>query len=73
MTKRTLPTLAFLAAFVLLAFFFQPLTAEGGPVAVFPVTEHDVGAVKQGENIEYTFTVQNKGDANLEILRVAPG
>ena len=73
MRNRTTLNLVLLAAVVLLVSVLPPLMAEDGPVAVFPETEHDVGTVKQGANIEYTFTVQNKGTTDLEILRVAPG
>ena len=43
-----------------------------GPHLVVPETNFDFKEVKEGEKIEHTFTIVNKGDEVLEIDRVKP-
>lgn len=47
---------------------------EGGsPKLVVDQTEHDFGEVKEGDAIEHTFRLLNKGDQPLMIEKVQPG
>jgi len=41
---------------------------EGKPVIKFTVESYDFGDIAVGENVSYTFTYTNEGDANLVIL-----
>lgn len=47
--------------------------AVSGPRIFLPERHHDFKEVKEGAEIEHTFTVQNQGDEVLEIRRVNPG
>jgi hypothetical protein len=42
------------------------------PKLIIEATEHNFGVVKEGVKIAHTFKIKNEGDANLEIVRVAP-
>lgn len=44
-----------------------------GPKMVIKELEFECGEVKTGEIIGHTFSVLNRGDAPLEIVRVRPG
>ena len=50
-----------------------PQAAEQGPHLVLQEKEFDFGKVKEGSRITHAFTVQNKGNATLEIKKVSPG
>jgi len=54
--------------------FFAPVHADDGvPVAVVEKSEFDFGAVYEGVDVIHDFVVQNKGDADLEIVDVKAG
>jgi hypothetical protein len=42
------------------------------PVAQFEKIEHDFGTIKEGQSVEYTFTVKNTGEAPLIIQKADP-
>ena len=42
------------------------------PTAVFSTTEHDFGTIKEGDVVEYTYTVKNTGTAPLIIQSAQP-
>jgi hypothetical protein len=42
------------------------------PVAQFGKVEHDFGTIKEGQTVEYTFTVKNTGEAPLIIQKADP-
>ena len=42
------------------------------PVATFGKIEHDFGTIKEGQVVEYTYTVKNTGDAPLIIQNAQP-
>lgn len=44
-----------------------------GPRMVLKENYFDAQEVKEGDIIEHTFTVLNKGDRDLEIKRINPG
>ena len=44
-----------------------------GPKAVINDSEFNFKEVKQGQTVEHTFKIQNKGDMPLKILSVRPG
>jgi hypothetical protein len=44
-----------------------------GPKMVIEERSFNAQQVKEGEIIEHTFTVYNKGDESLEIKKVSPG
>jgi hypothetical protein len=44
-----------------------------GPIIVIDEKFFDAREVKEGELIEHTFSVSNKGDDVLEIRKVSPG
>ena len=62
--KRVLIAILFLCSFAFIAF------AEGTPHIVFQEQAHDFGKVIQGKIVEYTFTFENKGTADLLIGEV---
>ena len=44
----------------------------GTPKVVLPEVTHDIGIIKAGVAVSYTFKVKNEGAAELQILSVAP-
>lgn len=42
------------------------------PVATFAKIEHDFGTIKEGQVVEYTYTVKNTGEAPLIIQNAQP-
>lgn len=42
------------------------------PKLVIEETDFNFGTVKEGVKVAHTFTVRNEGQANLEIIKVAP-
>ncbi len=65
-------------AFLLIIWLFLYLPAglaqqATGPRIVLEEKFFDAREVKEGEVIEHTFTVRNKGDEALEIRKVSPG
>ncbi len=44
-----------------------------GPKAFFPEKEFDTGEILEGKPIVHDFVVQNKGDKELQIIKVRPG
>ena len=73
-SKATLALLPLFLFFVFAATADQKVAATTGakPVLDIASLEHSFGTVKPGTPLTYTFKVANKGDANLEILNVAP-
>lgn len=61
--------------FLMFAFGTYPALAEQsqGPKMVLKEQAFDFGKVRQGEVIKHAFTVLNKGDQPLKIIRVKPG
>jgi len=47
--------------------------AKTGPKAFFPEKEFNAGELLEGEPLTHTFTVINRGDEKLKILKVRPG
>lgn len=62
--KRILITFLLLSTFAFAAF------ADGTPRISFKEESHDFGKVIQGKIVEYTFTFENKGTADLHIKEV---
>ncbi|MDD5434631.1 MAG: DUF1573 domain-containing protein [Nitrospira sp.] len=60
---------ALLVAFILCIFVYSAF-AEGTPNIVFKEQAHDFGKVIQGKIVEYTFTFENRGTADLLISEV---
>jgi len=60
--------------FLLLAsslFVASPVLSEGGPAKIFvPQKKFNFGVVRQGEVVEKNFIIENRGEADLEILKV---
>ncbi len=54
---------------------FPVLSSEGdkGPKAVITEPEFDFKDVKQGETVEHTFTIVNRGAGVLKVLNVRVG
>ena len=50
-----------------------PQAAKQGPSLILQERKFDFGKVKEGSLITHAFTVQNKGNATLEIKKVSPG
>jgi hypothetical protein len=74
MFMRRLCIYGIITLFLILTPGFHVLAQEGtGPVLVLNEKIYDFGKVKQGEVIEHTFGVFNKGDQPLLIGRVKPG
>ena len=44
-----------------------------GPEIFFENTIFDAKRVEEGSNVEHTFTVSNRGDQPLKIIKVKPG
>jgi len=54
--------------------FLAPVQAdEGAPVAVIENGLFDFGVVYEGTDVIHDFKIQNKGDADLEIIDVKAG
>ena len=71
--KKILYTLLFMTFLALLLNLFSVSAQEViGPQIVFEETIFDAEDVKEGEIIEHTFKVLNKGDSPLEIKKVKP-
>jgi uncharacterized protein DUF1573 len=74
MFMRRLCIYGIITLFLILTPGFHVLAQEAtGPVLVLNEKIYDFGKVKQGEVIEHTFGVFNKGDQSLLIGRVKPG
>ena len=72
-SKATLALLPLLLLFVFVVTAEQKVAATAAkPKLMIESLEHSFGIVKPGTPLTYTFTVANKGDANLEIANVAP-
>lgn len=73
MTKRILRiSLSFFLSMVALACVSQPLSKKNGnsPMIHFEGTTHTFTPVFEGEELSHTFTVFNRGTANLDIKKV---
>ena len=64
-----------LMVFCILAFCCSRALADevSGPVVKVDNREFDFGEVKEGQSLEHTFKIFNKGDQELEIISVRPG
>ena len=71
-TRVTLCVIAFLAALVVPGAVFSQNQSASLPKLVIAKPEHDFGKVKQGEQVAFTFTVENAGSADLVIANVSP-
>lgn len=59
-----------------ISFFFNPPASaqpRSGPQIFLAEKHHDFKEVHEGEVLEHSFRVENRGDQNLEIQRVNPG
>jgi len=45
---------------------------SGTPKLVMASFKHDLGEIKPGDPLTYTFKVKNEGTAELQIINVAP-
>jgi hypothetical protein len=77
MLSRNRVLMAVLAVAMVAAFGFAAY-GQGKPVGKVPVLVIDkkvvnLGDVIEGQDIEYSFVLRNKGDAELQILSVRPG
>jgi HYDIN/CFA65/VesB family protein len=74
MKNRLLLKIAGLSVLSILFFFGQPLCAgeDPAPVIYFEETTHQFPAVFEGTDLSHTFTVFNKGSADLEIKEIKP-
>ncbi len=50
----------------------QAALADTGPLAKILDKEHDFGRVMQGQKVVHEFAIQNSGDADLVLQRIAP-
>ena len=48
------------------------VAAPSGPQAVVVQESIDFGTVKEGEDVKATFVIENRGQAELKILRAKP-
>jgi hypothetical protein len=63
-----------MCAFLIVVSSYSALAQErGGPKMALKEREFDFGEVKEGEIIEHTFQVFNRGYQTLEIENVKPG
>ena len=73
---RSKATFAMLPLLLLLVFpvatNLKAATNAPKPKLAIASLEHSFGQVKPGTPLTYTFKVENKGDANLEIANVSP-
>jgi len=51
----------------------QTAAESGAPVAVMESQYHEFAHVLDGEKVEHTFIIRNKGDAELVIERINTG
>jgi hypothetical protein len=58
---------------IVISGYFALAQEHGGPKMVVKERKFDFGEVKEGEIIEHTFQVLNRGDQTLEIEDVRPG
>lgn len=77
MLSRNKILFAVLALAVVAAFAFSAF-AQGKPTGKAPKAVVDkktvnLGDVIEGQDIDYTFVLKNKGDAELQVLSVRPG
>ena len=63
----------FFTSLICLCAYSAGAEAASGPKMVLKELEFDCGEVKEGAVIEHTFSVLNRGDETLEIIRVKPG
>lgn len=71
-TRWTLVAIALLVAFLVPGAAFSQGQSASFPKMVIAKPEHDFGKVKQGEQVSFTFTVENAGSAELVIANVSP-
>jgi hypothetical protein len=62
-----------IVSFFVIAFLSPVQADEGVPVAVVENASFDFGAVYDGVDVIHDFVIQNKGDADLEIIDVKAG
>ena len=74
MTKQIFKiSLGFIFSLIVLACVSQPLSKKNGnsPKIHFEKTTHTFTSVFEGEELSHTFTVFNRGTADLDIKKVA--
>ncbi|MBC2717396.1 MAG: DUF1573 domain-containing protein [Desulfobacteraceae bacterium] len=57
----------------IISFLAPSLADEGVPVAVIENASFDFGTIYEGVDVIHDFKIQNKGDADLEIIDVKAG
>ena len=71
--KKLLYGTAFLIFWIALGLTVVRAQETGGPKMVIKEKVSDFKKVKQGEIVEHSFKVLNRGDQPLEIKKVKPG
>ena len=71
--QRYLPWILTVLLFFTLSGHFVLAQELRGPKIVLKEQMFDFGEVKEGDTIDHTFQVFNKGDQTLEIKNVKPG
>ena len=73
--NKLLPGILVLAVIALcaLAAFAQGQKSGNQPMAVIDTKSVSLGDIIEGQDVEYTFIVKNKGNAELQIVSVRPG
>jgi hypothetical protein len=69
-SKKTFLVLKTLLCIFFSAWAVSPAFAGKGPVIAFEKTSHAFDSVYEGELLSHSFTVTNRGDADLHIKKV---
>jgi len=77
MSKGTITGRLKILAFLVFIVSFLPRTwaqeAPSSPQALFPEKTFQFKEVEEGNPVQHSFTVQNKGSEPLKIVKVKPG
>ncbi len=60
-------------SFFIISMISHGISAEGVPVAVVENASFNFGSIYEGTDVIHDFIIQNKGDADLEIVDVKAG
>jgi hypothetical protein len=71
--KRLFTLALFCVLLSFASFSSSPAQPPSGPSIVLPERSFDFREVKEGEAVEHTFRVLNKGNQPLEVKKVNPG